>query len=156
MELAVLCGLQASGKTTFCRAHLGGHAVVSKDLMPNARHKERRQRALIGQALAEGRDVVVDNTNPSVEERAPIIVLGRTYGAKVVAYYFRSVLADCVRRNAARSGRELVPEVGLFSTAARLEIPSVSEGFDELWSVRFGDGGSFEVRAWGTEALTNG
>jgi predicted kinase len=39
---------------------------------------------LIEEALTEGRSVVVDNTNPTVEDRAPIIALTRRYGAEVV------------------------------------------------------------------------
>lgn len=156
VELVVLCGLQASGKTTFRRSHLAGHVVVSKDLMRNVRYKERRQRALISQALANGHDVVVDNTNPSVEERAPIIELGRSHGARLRGYYFCSVVADCAQRNASRSAGEVVPEVGLFSTAARLRPPSVDEGFDELWFVRFGYGGAFDVLVWEPEVTAHG
>lgn len=44
-ELAVLVGLQASGKSTFVASRFAAtHTVVSKDLMRSARHKERRQR----------------------------------------------------------------------------------------------------------------
>jgi predicted kinase len=64
------------------------HVVVSKDLMPNNKRKERRQRALIEEALAAGEGVVVDNTNPGQADRAPLIDLGRTYGAEVVGFYF--------------------------------------------------------------------
>ena len=65
-ELCVLVGLQASGKTTFCRqAFAGTHARVSKDDFPNARHRQGRQMRLIEEALRAGHSVVVDNTNPS-------------------------------------------------------------------------------------------
>jgi hypothetical protein len=73
-ELAVLIGLQASGKTTFYHRHLATtHAHVSKDLWPNARRRERRQLAAVDALLADGRDVAVDNTNPSVVERAGLL-----------------------------------------------------------------------------------
>lgn len=45
-ELAVLVGLQASGKSTFVAPRFAAtHAIVSKDLMRSARHRERRQGA---------------------------------------------------------------------------------------------------------------
>jgi hypothetical protein len=90
----------------------------------------------IAEALAAGRSVVVDNTNPSVSERAAIIETARSCGARVVAYFFTSPLSECLSRNAARSGAVRVPEVGLFATVKKLVPPSRDEGFHELWSVR--------------------
>jgi AAA domain len=155
-QLVVLCGLQASGKTTFRRDRLADHLVVSKDLMPNNKRKERRQRALIEEALAAGQDVVVDNTNPGGADRASLIELGRTYGAEVVGFSFQSVVADCVRRNAARPAQEVVPEVGLFDTVSRLTPPSFDEGFGALWFVTMAAEGTFEVSPWDVEVQARG
>ncbi|HSZ40711.1 MAG TPA: AAA family ATPase [Trebonia sp.] len=81
--VAVLVGLQASGKTTFGRDVLGtGYVQVSKDHFPNAKHRQRRQMRLVRAALQEGRDVVVDNTNPSREEWQPLIEAARDAGAR--------------------------------------------------------------------------
>lgn len=59
MELAILIGLQASGKTTSYRRHLADtHVHVSKDLFGrSARRGQPRQLRLIAEALAAGRDV---------------------------------------------------------------------------------------------------
>ncbi|MEU3554727.1 AAA family ATPase [Streptomyces fragilis] len=69
-DLAVLVGLQASGKSTFCRRRLAGrHVLVGKDLFPRrARGKQRRQMRLVEEALAAGLPVAVDNTNPTPDE----------------------------------------------------------------------------------------
>lgn len=83
MEVAVLVGLQASGETTFCREVLAGdHVMVSKDAFPNAASPQRRQMRLIGQALADGRSVAVDNTNPSSAEWQPLIEIAHACGAE--------------------------------------------------------------------------
>jgi hypothetical protein len=51
--VAVLVGLQASGKTTFCRDVLGERYVqVSKDHFPNARNRQQRQLRPVREALA--------------------------------------------------------------------------------------------------------
>mgnify|MGYP002781287389 CR=1 FL=1 len=116
-ELAILVGLQASGKSTFYRRHLAGtHVLVSKDLLRNNRRPARRQAQLIAEALSAGRSVAVDNTSPTVELRKELIDLGRAHGATVTGYYFSAKLADCLARNAERTGKDRVPEVGIFAT----------------------------------------
>src|SRR5918992_1982657 len=92
-ELAIFVGLQASGKSTFFRERFAAtHEHVSKDLFPNNRNRNRRQAQLVEKALRTGSSVVVDNTNPSVEDRRPLIELGRELGAKIVGYYFESTV----------------------------------------------------------------
>ena len=47
-ELVVLVGLQASGKSTFCRERFAAtHVHVSKDELRNVRQREARQRELV-------------------------------------------------------------------------------------------------------------
>jgi predicted kinase len=134
LEVVVLIGLQGAGKSTFrAQRFEATHVLVSKDHFRNNRRPERRQQQLISEALAAGRSVVVDNTNPTRAERATIIALARSFNARVVGYYFDSPLAECLPRNAARP--EPVPEVGLLATAKKLERPALAEGFDALWTV---------------------
>ena len=83
-------------------------------------------------ALGSGRPVVVDNTNPTAEDRRPLVELGHRFGARVVGYHFDSGVRDCLARNARREGRARVPDAALFATAKRLVPPSRDEGFDEL------------------------
>jgi predicted kinase len=134
LEVVVLIGLQGAGKSTFrAQRFESTHVLVSKDRFRNNRRPERRQQQLISEALAAGRPVVVDNTNPSRAERATIIALARSFQARVVGYFFASPLEQCLARNAARV--DPVPEVGLLATAKKLERPALAEGFDALWTV---------------------
>lgn len=147
MEVAIMIGLQASGKTTFCRQVLATeHVVVSKDAFPNARHRQRRQLRLISDALAEGRSVAVDNTNPSPQEWQPLIEAARAHGAAPVGYWFPPDLAATQQRNAIREGRARVPDVGLYATLKQLRPPTQADGFDHLYLVRFDGRGGFDVR----------
>lgn len=144
VELVILCGLQASGKSTFRRERFPWHVVVSKDLLRNNRRRDRRQRQLVAEALSAGESVVVDNTNPGPEDRAALVEIGRRLGARVIGFYFEARFEVSVERNADRSGGELVPLVGLVDVARRLRVPRAEEGFDELWIVRT-TSGKFEV-----------
>ena len=148
-ELVLFIGLQGSGKSSFYRARFAGtHAWVSKDRFPNNRRPARRQRQLVAEALGAGRAVVVDNTNPTREERAELIALARSFGAGVVGYYFESRLADCLERNRQREGKARVPDVALYATRKRLCCPSPAEGFDRLSFVRLLGEDRFEVLDW--------
>ena len=146
MELVVFVGLQASGKSTFFRERFAeSHQHVSKNLFPVNRYKNRRQEHLLHAALSAGRSVVVDNTNPTPEDRRPLVRLGHEYGAKVLGYYFDASVRECIRRNEMREGKARVPDVAIYATAKKLVAPSIEEGFDELLCVRLNDS-AFEVR----------
>ena len=147
MECVIFVGLPASGKSTFFRERFAGtHDHVSKDLLRNNRQPQRRQEQLIAESLASGRSVVVDNTNPAVAVRAPLMAIARKHGAEVVGYYFVTEAGDALRRNRARGGRERVPDVAIFTARKRLEPPTIAEGFDRLFTVRMNEAEkTFEV-----------
>ncbi len=139
VELVIFTGLQASGKSTFYRQHFAAtHELVSKDLLH--KHRGRRQAQLIEAALAAGRSVVVDNTNPSPAERAELILLGRAYGAEIIGYFFEPHLGQSLKRNERRTGKARVPNIGLFATLKKLVPPTYAEGFDKLYLVRSAEG----------------
>lgn len=146
MRVAVLIGLQASGKTTFYRRHLAGtHVHVSKDNFPNARNRQRRQLRLIGEALTAGHDVAVDNTNPSAAEWLPLVTLAHRHGAAVDGYWFPPDPAESIARNAVRPAKTRVPEVGIYATLKALTRPARGDGFDRLWLVQPDGRGDFTL-----------
>ncbi len=133
MELVIFVGLQASGKSTYYREHFAAtHVHVSKDLMKNARDRDAKQQLLIEKALADGKPVVVDNTNPSPAVREPLIAVARRCGVRVVGYYFDVPVKVALERNRKREGKERVPDVAIFVTAKKLVPPKFEEGFDEI------------------------
>jgi predicted kinase len=145
-EVAVLIGLQASGKTTFYRQVLAAtHTHVSKDSFRRVRNRQAKQMRLIDEALSAGHNVAVDNTNPSPQEWQPIIELAHRHHARTVAYWFPPDLPGSLQRNAARTGRDRVPDVGVIATVKRLRPPRRDDGFDCLFEVRFDGRGGFTV-----------
>lgn len=148
MELILLIGLQASGKSTFYRTYFSqSHTLVSKDLMPNHRRKGQRQAFLIHAALQERKSVVVDNTNPTLEDRAALIELGNIYQTEQIGYYFRSTVPASLARNQTRLGKARVPDVAIYATAKKLVVPSYAEGFDQLFAVEIQENNQFKVTA---------
>jgi predicted kinase len=148
LELVILIGLQAAGKSTFRRSQFDGtHAVVSKDDFPNNRRPARRQEQLIRESLGAQRPVVIDNTNARREDREQLVQLARSFHARVVAYFFPSKIEESLERNALREGRARVRDVGIHSTAKALVVPSWSEGFDEFYEVAWGPNRDFVIRS---------
>jgi predicted kinase len=148
MDLVVLAGLQASGKSTFFTARFAEtHAHVSRDRFPNARDKDARQRALVEAAARAGRPVVVDNTSVRRGERVALVALARSLGLRPVLYWFTPDVPASLARNAARTGRAQVPAVAIHATRKRLEPPDASEGFEAAYEVAATGEGGFVVTA---------
>lgn len=149
MELIIFTGLQASGKSTFYRTHCATtYEHISMDLLQHNKNPRKRQMALIEAALQTQHSIVVDNTNPTVEGRLPLIQLGQQYGAKIVGYYFDSSVRQCIERNKQREGKARVPDVAIYATTKKMIRPSYIEGFDMLYDVSIGENGTFIVREW--------
>jgi predicted kinase len=145
-DLVVLVGLPGAGKTTFYQERFGAtHQLVSKDRLRGAGRVVQRQAELVTSALARGESVVVDNTNPSLADRAPLIAEARRRGARALVCFFSPELAASRRRNAARTGPARVPDVALHVAARRMQPPTYDEGWDEIYDVRLVEGDGFAV-----------
>jgi predicted kinase len=83
VEAVVFVGIQASGKSSFYRARFfDTHLRVNLDML-KTRHREQ---LLLRSCIEVKQPFVVDNTNPSIEERARYIELARSGGFRVVGY----------------------------------------------------------------------
>lgn len=144
-EAVILIGIQATGKSTFFQSRFADtHVRINLDML----RTRPRERHLIKACLETGQSFVVDNTNPSREDRARYIDPARAAGFRIIGYYFSSTMRDAMARNAGREGKARIPDKGIRGTRARLELPSPSEGFDELFFVRITGPGEFTVDAW--------
>ncbi len=152
MEVIIFIGLQATGKSTFYRHYFSTtHELISKDLMPR-KGKESRQVQAIDIALSANKSIVIDNTNPRAIDRSNIINQSRNYQVKIIGYYFASKVSESLERNSTRTGKALVPDVGIFATAKLLVKPEYSEGFDELFYVQIGTAAEFTITPWRIES----
>ena len=148
MELVLLIGIQATGKSSFCRERFfNTHVRVNLDML-----KTRRREELLVRACLEGKTpFVMDKMNLTREQRAGYIGPARDAGFRVLGYFFESRLADAIHRNAGREGDECIPEGGLRAASQQLALPSLAEGFDRLFFVRMDGRGSFAVEDWNHE-----
>jgi predicted kinase len=121
------------------------------DPLRNNQHPARRQAQLLEQAMQAGQSVVLDNTNPTVEVRAPLIAQGKQHGCLITGYYFPPNVASSLKRNAGREGKAQVPPVAICAARKKLQAPTYAEGFNQLCSVRIAEDGAFLARPWAEE-----
>ncbi|OUL24425.1 kinase [Nostoc sp. RF31YmG] len=148
MEAIIFIGIQGAGKSTFYRERFfNTHIRINLDML-KTRHREQ----IIFQACLEAKQpFVVDNTNPTVEERRRYITPAKAKGFRVVGYYLQALLEDCKQRNKQRPPKQIVPLVGLLATYKKLVVPSWEEGFDVIYTVKPGLNYSFIVEEWNRE-----
>lgn len=148
MEAVIFIGIQATGKSTFYRDRfLDTHIRLNLDML-KTRHRER---ILLKACLQSKQPFVIDNTNPTVEERSAYVRAAKDAQFQVVGYYFRSQAKESLERNSARGQGRIVPERAVLGTYNRLELPKKDEGFDELLYVTIDQDRGFEVQEWSDE-----
>ena len=147
MEAIVFIGIQASGKSTFYKERLADtHVRINLDMLKT----RARERILLAACFNAKQPFAVDNTNPTRAERAAYIQLAREHSFKIIGYFFQSRIEECKQRNEIRPEASKIPLPGLLGTHARLELPRLNEGFDELYFVRM-DTQGFVVEKWNDE-----
>jgi predicted kinase len=145
MEAVILVGVQASGKSTFYKQRFADtHLRINMDML-RTRHREQ---IILRACLEAKQPFVVDNTNTQILQRARYIEAAKEARFRVVGYYFRSSLGDLLRRNRQRPAEQIIPEKGIFGTYHRLQLPTLEEGFDELYYVTTAENFAFEVQGW--------
>jgi len=132
MELIIFAGLQGSGKSSFyINRFVDTHLRINLDML----RTRRRENAILDASLKSGQRVVIDNTNPTTEDRAVYLQAAKGHHFETVAYYFDVPYETCKERNDLRSGKKRVPEAGLKSTAKKLVEPTQVEGFGAIYRV---------------------
>ena len=131
MEMVLLMGVQAAGKSTFCKQRFyDTHVRINLDML----RTRSREEILVRACFFAKQPFVVDNTNPTRADRARYIPEAKEAGFRIVGYYFSTEIEEALERNAARE--KVIPEPGVRRTFEKLELPTLDEGFDELFSVR--------------------
>ncbi len=144
-EAIIFVGLQGAGKSTFYKERFfNTHLRVNLDML-RTRHRER---ILLRACIEMKSPFVVDNTNPTIADRAGYIALAKEAAYRVSGYFFETPPQECARRNAGRAEAERVPPGAIWGTHKRLQGPTFAEGFDALYAVRPDGAGGFVSEEW--------
>lgn len=128
--MVIMMGVPGSGKSTFYQRFLQRDFVrVDPDIL----HTRHREDLLIEACISIGRSFAVDNTNPQRTDRARYIPAAKAAGYRVIGCYMDTHIVDCMARS--RTGQIRHPAASIASLSRKLEVPTLSEGFDELYFV---------------------
>ena len=139
----IMIGIQASGKSSFCKSILKEYVRINLDEL-NTRNKER---IAIMEAIQSGVDIVIDNTNPTKADREKYVSIAKNHGYEVIGYFMQSRLQECIDRNEQREGKAYIPRKAIACTSNKLEIPDYVEGFDKLYFVSISEAG-YMIDEW--------
>ena len=141
--IIIMIGIQGSGKSTFCKNFLADYKIINLDTLKT----RRKEQEAINECLATGESFVIDNTNPTKEERKKYIIQAQKEGYRIVGYFMESKIKECIERNNKREGKARIPTKAIVATSNKLQLPEYDEGFDELYFVK-NNGNKMLVEEW--------
>uniref|UniRef100_A0A8U8C8G4 PNK FHA domain-containing protein n=1 Tax=Geospiza parvula TaxID=87175 RepID=A0A8U8C8G4_GEOPR len=138
-EVLLTVGFPGAGKSTFVKRYLvpAGYEYVNRDTLGSW----QRCVSACSAALARGRSVVVDNTNPDPESRQRFVSCAREAAVPCRCLQFTASLEqarhNCRFRDMTQSGHVPVTDAVLFSYKKQFVAPDLSEGFSQILQIPF-------------------
>ena len=147
-KMLIFIGIPASGKTSFYNHfYKDNYKHINLDTL-----KTRYQENLaLNDYLQNNENIVIDNTNITKEERKKYISAGKENNYKIIGYYFKSSISECIERNEKRQNK--IPRTAVANKFNNLELPSINEGFDELYYVSIKNS-EFKIEYWSDNLTT--
>lgn len=158
----VLCGPAGVGKSTWAYQHMEPEVdvLISRDnirfMLLNDNEPyfavEDKARKMFFNCIeqrsidAECDNVYIDATHLVPKSRAQVMrhIKGEV---KRIAVSFEAPVSIAIERNKQRTGRALVPESVIYNMADNFTIPTLKEGFDEIWHIN-AEGEIVEKEFW--------
>ena len=131
-EMIIFTGYPAAGKTTYFKTFLSNrnYKLISRDLLGS--HEKCIKNAI--DLIKSEENIVIDNTNPSLQARQRYIDLAKQYKMKCRSVWFKTDFNLAWKMNELRSEmneKKLIPKVAYHMYNKNFSIPKLSEGFSE-------------------------
>lgn len=139
-EVVIFCGYPASGKSTFAKKYFipNGYVHVNRDTLSTPAKCLKATK----EALAAGKSVVIDNTNPDAASRAQYIEAAQEYKVPVRAFVFKtdfdlSQHLNYVRQAMTKGVVKHVPDVAYHTYKKKMQPVTKDEGISEIKEIEF-------------------
>jgi len=138
LDVILMVGYPGAGKTTYCKKYMVkpyDYAWLNRDTLKTP----ARCLKFLKESLAQGRNVVIDNTNPTKKKRAEYIAIAKKFGANIRCFWVQLEKEEAEHMNAYRFklGGERVPTIAYNIFRKNFEAPTKSEGFAAVVKVNF-------------------
>ena len=139
--LLLLCGIPASGKSTFAKSLQTHYTILSSDKirseLGDVNDQSNNKKVFdilherIREELLKGNSVIVDATNTKRQYRKIILEAVSDIDCFKLADVFLTDYQTCLERNAKRDRK--VPEEVIQKMWNEFQFPSKEEGFGDIW-----------------------
>lgn len=128
--LYVMCGIPASGKSTFSKQFAESNELVrfSYDEMRCFDLSDLMHPTI--NALKEGQNVIIDNVNNRIAGRKKILNYVAGIPCKKILIFMDTSLEECVKKNSLR--KYPLPEHFINGMQHAMQLPTLDEGWDEI------------------------
>ncbi len=128
--LVILVGYPGSGKSTFSKNELINFEYVSRDVLKTI--SKCKQQTM--KYLQEGKNIVIDNTNGTQNQRKELIeLIGTNSNIKIICIHVATSFEESRDRNSNREKK--VPIIALYMYRKNFEEPKIEEGFDYIFKI---------------------
>jgi bifunctional polynucleotide phosphatase/kinase len=131
--MIIMVGYPSAGKTSLSKNIPGVERISQDELKTKAKCLSTCRKL-----LKAGKSVVIDRTNPSTEPRSEFIALAQEAKVPVVAVHVNTSFEESDARNQKRAletGVKAVPKIAYYTYRKNFQIPEVSEGFSNIYTV---------------------
>lgn len=138
-EMIIMVGIQGSGKTTFCRNYLipHGYIHINRDQLGSW----QKCVSLVEKAIASGKSVVIDNTNPDPESRAKYLDIAKQQKLPVRCFLMATTNEHAKHnlkfRTITDESQTVITDMIFNSFKKKYKKPTLSEGFYSIVDVEF-------------------
>ena len=122
--LILMCGYPGSGKSSLAKSFQ--LPIISNDIL-GTRAKCIR---VATKYLKEGKSIIIDNVNHTIESRKEYYTLGKLYDFHVVIIYINNHIEFCYYMNQLRCQlfkEAMIPKIAYYTMAKKFTIPDKSE-----------------------------
>jgi bifunctional polynucleotide phosphatase/kinase len=137
-EMVIFVGAPGSGKSTFFKNHLTDYVHINNDTLK----KKEKCHKVAREALAAGKSVVVDNTNPEKKTRQDYIDMAKEHKYPVRCFFFDVPKPIAFHMDNQREmnlhrkhSSKRVGQIAIHTFYKKLEAPSKDEGFGEIETI---------------------